>query len=96
MEPLIHFVVPLTLLTILGVKFRRALPLSLLALLPDLDVFFHVHRSFSHSILIFLAVFLLTLPLAWRFKSYKHAALALLMLISHPILDLFSGYTPVL
>ena len=44
-EPLIHLGVPFAVFTALGVKPKRASLLSLLALTPDPDVLFHVHRS---------------------------------------------------
>ena len=94
MEPLIHFIIPFTVLILLGLRFKEALPLSLLALTPDLDVFFHVHRSPTHSILILLLPFILLSPLIWRFKLQKYTVLAFLVLASHPLLDMFAGYTP--
>ena len=57
MKPLIHFIVPFTALTLAGVEFRKALPISLLALLPDLDALFLVHRSLSHSLVVLLRAF---------------------------------------
>jgi len=44
-EPLIHFVVPIVALMFVGLEFRKALPISLLALLPDLDALFLVHED---------------------------------------------------
>jgi hypothetical protein len=86
----------LAFLTLVGVRFRKAFPLSLLALLPDFDVLFHVHRSFSHSIIVYLILFILASPFIWKFKSYRPVLLAFLILASHPILDMFEGYTPIL
>lgn len=67
-------------------------------MLPDLDVLVHVHRSATHSIILLLAF---ALPLA-ILLSYKAPGLkaecsaAVLSLVSHPILDTFQTYTPVL
>ena len=95
-EPLIHFAVPFAVFTALGVKPKRALLLSLLALTPDLDVLFHVHRSASHSLIPLLLVVAPLLALTWRSKPYKNlVVLAFMAVASHLLLDL-SGYTPIL
>lgn len=93
MEPLIHLVVPFTALTLYGLEWRKALPL---ALLPDLDVFFRVHRSMSHSLVVISLVGLPLLMLAYRLKKPQSGWLGLLAVASHIALDVFAGYTPVL
>jgi len=97
-EPLIHFVVPFIALMLVGVKFRKALPISLLAVLPDLDALFLVHRSLSHSLVVVLVVAAPFVLLTYKFKPrlQGYAFLALLAVASHLILDLFAGYTPIL
>jgi membrane-bound metal-dependent hydrolase YbcI (DUF457 family) len=55
LELIIHFTIPFIALTLLGLDVKRALPLSLLALLPDLDALFLVHRSLSHSLVVVFA-----------------------------------------
>ena len=95
-EPLIHFTVPFAFFTALGVKTKKALLLSLLALTPDLDVLFHIHRSASHSLVILSAVFAPLLALTWNKKPYRGMALlGFAAVASHLILDL-AGYTPIL
>ena len=97
MEPIIHFIVPFTVLTMAGVKIRKALPISLLALLPDFDALFLVHRSLSHSIIVVLSVTVPLLLLTHKLRAYSYIGLGLLAAVaSHLVLDLFSGYTPVL
>ncbi|MGQ9552157.1 MAG: metal-dependent hydrolase [Candidatus Bathycorpusculaceae bacterium] len=98
MEPLIHFVVPFTALTLVGVKPGKALPVSLLAVLPDLDALFLVHRSLSHSLIVVLGVMVPLLLLTYKFKPrfYSYGFLALTSIASHLALDLFAGYTPIL
>ena len=96
MEPLIHLVVPFTALTLYGLEWRKALPLALLAMLPDLDVFFHVHRSMSHSLVVISLVSLPLLMLAYRLKNPRVGWLGLLAVASHIALDVFAGYTPIL
>ena len=98
MEPLIHFIVPFTALTLVGVKFRKALPISLLAILPDLDALFLVHRSLSHSLVVLLSVMVSFLLLTYKFKLslYSYVFWGLISMASHLVLDLFTGYTPIL
>lgn len=97
MELLLHFMIPFVLLVTLGFKPRKAVPLALLGVVPDLDVFLLVHRSISHSIFIlFLAwspvmVYAFIKPGCRRF-----AALGLLVLLSHPLLDVMGSSTPIL
>jgi len=98
MEPLVHFVVPLTALLLFGVRLKKALPISLLALLPDVDALFLVHRSLSHSIVVMLIMAMPFLMLTYKFKPklQDYALLALMTGVSHSILDVFAGYTPIL
>lgn len=93
-EPLIHFAVPFSILVAKGVDSKRALLLSFIALLPDLDVLLHVHRSWTHSMLIPLAV--LATAVLIRRRCSKWLVVALLAYISHLVLDLFTAYTPIL
>ena len=98
MEPLIHLILPLTALTLLGVDFRKALPLALFGLLPDLDALLLIHRSLSHSLPVLLAFAAGAALLAYAVKPglRNYIVLATLATASHPILDLFTGYTPIL
>ncbi len=94
---LMHFALPFA-LAVPALGWRRAFLIGLVALLPDIDALFHVHRSVTHSIILLLS---LTLPLAllliMRAPRLRVDCLAaLLSLISHPILDMFQTYTPVL
>jgi hypothetical protein len=96
-ELALHFAVPFALTApVLGL--RKATVVSFLALIPDLDVFFHVHRSPSHSVILLLVVSLAAVGLVSRLKP-KFLGLALagsLALLSHPLMDVFSTYTPIL
>jgi membrane-bound metal-dependent hydrolase YbcI (DUF457 family) len=98
MEPLIHFIAPFIALTLIGVDVKKALPISLLALLPDFDALFLIHRSLSHSIIVVLAVAMPIVLLTYKLKPrlLNYVVLASLVVVSHLILDLFSGYTPIL
>lgn len=97
-EPLIHFIIPLFLLLMLGLNLKKSALISLLAIIPDLDVIFRVHRSISHSIIFILvlstAIILVLNHLKIGNKSEK--LLAILVLLSHPFLDTFNGFTPIL
>jgi len=77
---------------------RRALLLSLLALFPDLDVLIRVHRSISHSIVFLVLVCAPLLLAVYRFKPgyFRLALLGSLAVLSHPVMDCFQTYTPVL
>ncbi len=96
-EPLMHFIVPFSVLIMCGIGIKKSAFLASLATLPDLDVLFHIHRSFSHSMLF---VFLLCAP-AIITATMKHsnrtydAVIATLVILSHPFLDLFTYFTPI-
>src|SRR3989339_361554 len=49
MDPLMHLVLPLLFLLALRVDTRRAVLLAPLAVLPDLDALFGLHRALGHS-----------------------------------------------
>jgi dolichol-phosphate mannosyltransferase len=96
-EPALHFSVIFAVSAPrLGVK--RALLLSLMALLPDLDVLIHIHRSMSHSIILLILTWIPILLVSYLFKHrhFNTALLCLLAVLSHPILDSFQTYTPIL
>lgn len=93
----LHFAVCFALTApVLGL--RRAAVISLVSLMPDLDVLFHVHRSASHSAILILAVCLVVVGLTVRLRPrlLGLVSAASLALLSHPIMDMFSTYTPVL
>jgi len=94
MEPLLHFTIPFVVLVLAGIHVRKALPISALTLIPDLDVLFHIHKSISHSITIPMAVAMLLL-LRRRVMDRNVVATSLLAVCSHSILDVFTGYTPI-
>ncbi|MBS7644127.1 metal-dependent hydrolase [Candidatus Bathyarchaeota archaeon] len=96
-ELLLHFAVPFAVFS----YFRRpkeAFLLSLVALLPDLDVLIGIHRSWTHSVIVVLAFcgVALLLVRVLRPKLLGLGFLAVLALISHLLLDLFTTYTPLL
>lgn len=80
----------------MNVRLKKAFLLSLLALTPDLDALFHIHRSISHSAIILLAIMILIWLAARKPWIRTQIPFALFALISHLTLDVFTGYTPIL
>ena len=96
-EVALHFAVPFALTApVLGL--RRALLVSLIALIPDLDALLQIHRSATHSLVPLLAIVASSVFLAHRLrpKLFGLACASGLALLSHPVMDLFSTYTPIL
>jgi len=94
---LLHFAVPFASLRALGLDLRKVLFASLVALTPDIDVLFQVHRSQSHSFVLLALVTLPLLALTWNRKSLRSLVLLGAFGVSvHLVLDLFQSSTPVL
>jgi dolichol-phosphate mannosyltransferase len=95
-ELLLHFSVPFSISApIVGV--RRATLVGIVGILPDIDALLHVHRSMTHSLVI-LTIFSL-LPFYITFFKLNEKSLALLSFFSlttHPIMDMFQTYTPII
>ena len=94
-EAALHFSVPFA-LAAPRLGLRKALLISLIALIPDLDVLFHVHRSMSHSIVVLTLAYVPILLVAYRLKRehFGLCLIGLLALLSHPLMDCFQTYTP--
>lgn len=90
--------IPFVALVLLGVKPHKAAPLALLGVLPDLDALLLVHRSVSHSVVVLSLVWAPLLAFAYfiRPEYRRMAALGLLVLLSHPVVDVMGGSTPIL
>jgi membrane-bound metal-dependent hydrolase YbcI (DUF457 family) len=93
---LTHFAIAFALIApFLGIK--KALIAGIIALIPDIDVLLHLHRYISHSIIVLL---ISTLPIAYLISKigikWKTSILMIIALITHPILDMFQSYTPIL
>ena len=94
-EPLLHFAIPFASLKALGIDIRKAVFASLVALAPDLDILFRVHRSESHSLIVLAAVTLPLLVVTRNRKSLRTLViLASLGVMIHIALDLFQTSTP--
>ena len=97
-EPLLHFVIPFIVLSFFGLSLKKSLILSSLAILPDFDVLFHVHRSITHSVIFLI---LICIPIIGFIKLkypkyFTDSLVGSLVVLSHPILDVFHSYTPIL
>ncbi len=95
-EVLLHFALPFAFTApLLG--FKRGLLIGLIALLPDLDVLFQIHRSITHSMIFLLALVLpIVILVAYKSPKLKVTAIAaILSLLSHPVLDMLQTYTPI-
>lgn len=97
-EPLVHFIIPFFLLIMSGLTVRKAALISLLAILPDFDVLFHIHRSFSHSVFFILMLSIPAIIITKKFynERFSDSIIAALVLLSHPFMDTFTYFTPVL
>jgi membrane-bound metal-dependent hydrolase YbcI (DUF457 family) len=80
------------------VSAKWALLLGLIGLLPDIDVLLRIHRWLTHSLVVITLVatpLLALIHLRWRGK-FGLALLALLIVALHPVIDMFTGQTPIL
>lgn len=96
-EEAIHVLLPFMLLLALRFEPLKALAYSMFGVVPDLDVLFGTHRSYTHSFVIVGAV-LLPLLLAAKVKGRAITPILVVTLVvfSHIFMDVFTGYTPVL
>lgn len=96
-ELLLHYIVPLSILLICGLTLKRSLVLACFGIVPDLDVFFHAHRTVTHSAIIILLVCIpIIIFISRKYpNSLNNALIATGVLISHVFMDLFTGCTPI-
>lgn len=90
MDPLMHLLLPLLFLLALRVDTRKAVLLAPLAVLPDLDALFGLHRALGHSFVPVLVIPMAILAYA-KFKKPEWMLAAVLTqfyLASHVVLDL--------
>jgi membrane-bound metal-dependent hydrolase YbcI (DUF457 family) len=96
-EPLLHFAVTFASLRAFGLDLRKVIFASLVALTPDIDVLFQIHRSETHSFVLLALVTLPLLMVTWNRKSIRSLVLLGAFGVStHIALDLFQSSTPVL
>lgn len=96
-ETLVHFIIPFFLLIMFGFNLKKATLISLLAIVPDFDILFHIHRSLSHSIFFILAICIPAIIIAKKYykEQYDDFIIATLVILSHPFMDSFTYFTPV-
>ena len=79
-------------------RFRYALALALVGLLPDVDALLRIHRWVTHSLVltavVTTAIILPALCLSFKYLSYLLTAIALYSL--HLVMDLLTAPTPIL
>jgi len=90
MDPFMHLLLPLLFLLALRVDAKRAVLFAPLAVLPDFDALFGLHRALGHSFIPILVVPLAVVAYAHFRKNEWYAAslVALFYLTSHVVLDL--------
>ncbi|MCD6509302.1 MAG: metal-dependent hydrolase [Thermoprotei archaeon] len=96
-EPLLHFTIAFASSKLAGLDDERSLLIAFFSLVPDLDVFFHVHRSLTHSLVPWLLIALPVILIPKRENRIRLLFILLLVGVSlHIFLDMFCGYTPFL
>ena len=90
MEPLQHLILPLLFLLALRIDTRKAVMFAPLAILPDFDSLFGLHRALGHSFVPILVIPMLILLYAkYRRQEWLMSALIVqFYLASHVVLDL--------
>lgn len=90
MDPIMHIVLPLLVLLALRIDARKAILFAPLAVLPDFDAFFGLHRAVFHSF-VPIVVIPVALILYSKYRRPEWMLSALLVqfyLASHVVLDL--------
>lgn len=97
-ELLIHLLIPTAALIIVGFNRKLVLLFCPLSILPDIDVFFGSHRGILHSLFILGSISIILIISTHYFKpQWKYPAIIIsLLLLSHPLMDLFTGPTQLL
>ena len=97
-EVLLHFSIPFSAVFSITGRLRYAFLAGVFGIIPDLDILFGIHRSPTHSIPVLLAVAVPVLVMLSSRNSrfLKASKIGLFGILTHPILDLFDGYTPIL
>jgi len=95
-EPALHFSIPFSVLSYLRLDPAMCLIVSVAALVPDLDILFRVHRSVSHSAVLYLPVAVLGIVASVYSSCWSVLLFATwFSLTSHVLLDTVSGFSPI-
>lgn len=97
-EPLLHFLIPFIGLILCGIDIKKSALIASLAIIPDLDVLFHVHRSITHSIVVIAIVFIpiISIMIIKNSKYLSNTIISMIVLFTHPFLDMFNSFSPIL
>ncbi|MBD3228812.1 MAG: hypothetical protein GF329_11555 [Candidatus Lokiarchaeota archaeon] len=92
-KPLIHLLIPMAALIIAGFNRKNVIILSPLAVIADTDLLFGAHRSILHSFFILGPISLILIFYSFKYRSdWKSSGIIIsIYLLSHPLLDLFTG-----
>ena len=94
-EPALHFSLPFVVLTFIGVPITYCFLISAIAVVPDLDVLFKVHRSVSHSLIIYVPIVIFGVLIRTINPILSNVSfLVWLSFLSHIMMDLVEGYCP--
>lgn len=89
-EPILHFAVPFVSLRAAELDWRSTIFACLVALIPDLDVIFGVHRSQSHSFFVIAAVAIPVLVATRKRPTLRTFTLVgTFAVLTHLVLDFF-------
>ncbi|NVM52489.1 MAG: metal-dependent hydrolase [Candidatus Helarchaeota archaeon] len=93
-EVLIHLLIPAAALIIAGFDRKIVLYFAPFAMIHDIDIFFGIHRSGFHSLLVLGLISLVLLFYTFKYKPQwkSHAIIISFLLLSHPLMDLITGY----
>ena len=92
-EVLIHLLIPTAALIIAGFDRKLVLYFSPFAIIHDFDILFGAHRSILHSLFVLGPISLVLLFYTFYYKPQwkNHAIIISFLLLSQPLLDLFTG-----
>lgn len=92
-EVLLHLLIPAAALIIAGFDKKLVIYFCPLAILPDLDILFGAHRAILHSLFLLGAISFTLLFYTFHYKPQwkSHAIIISILLLSHPLMDLFTG-----
>ncbi len=93
MDTFAHIVIPLLVLLALRVDTKKALIMLPLAVVPDIDLFFRMHRMLFHNIFVLVIIPLIIGLYVYKYhrKYFPFAWIGIFYLISHLVLDLSEG-----
>lgn len=97
-ELLIHLLIPAAALIIAGFNKKSVILFAPLSLIPDIDILFGNHRSILHSLFILGSISIILMVYTFYFRPWwkSPAIIISLLILSHSLMDLFTGPTQLL